>query len=152
MALLETAAEYILGILVQNEEVKKFPKEFLDESVKWVKSWFLTPEDPISTKILSNPDKPESSKKDIIEAKLEDLQSNATFMKELEAKLQVYDFEKRKRSVNVIEDADIIAKKSFRQGDTNATLDKDVTERNTIKRTRIYTEGDFRQGDDFKQE
>ncbi len=79
--MLATAAEYILGILVQNKEVKKFPKEFLDESVKWVKSWFLTPEDPTSTKILSNPDKPESSKKVIVESKLEDLQNNAAFMK-----------------------------------------------------------------------
>ena len=29
MALLETAAAYILNIITENEEVKKFPKEFV---------------------------------------------------------------------------------------------------------------------------
>jgi hypothetical protein len=145
MALLQTAAEYILGILVQNEEVKKFPKEFLDESVKWVKSWFLTPEDPTSTKILSNPDKTESSKKDIIEAKLEDLQNNATFMKELEAKLQVYSTQKRIK--NVLDHVEVKTKTDIHIGDKTASLNDNYDEKNVVKGGKIETEGGFRLGD-----
>jgi hypothetical protein len=146
MALLETAAEYILGILVQNEEVKKFPKEFLDESVNWVKSWFLTPEDPTSTKILSNPEKTESSKKDIIEAKLEDLQNNATFMKELEAKLQVYSIHKA-RIKNVLDNVDVKTKDDIHIGDKIASLNDNYDEKNVVKGGKIETEGGFRLGD-----
>ena len=38
MPLLESAAAYILGIITQNEEFKKFPKEFATEGLKWVKT------------------------------------------------------------------------------------------------------------------
>ena len=44
--MLETATKYVLDLITENEELKKFPKEFVNESVKWVKSWFLKPEDP----------------------------------------------------------------------------------------------------------
>jgi hypothetical protein len=147
---LETAAEYLFGIITENEEVKKFPKEFLNESIKWVKSWFLTPEDPISAKILTNPNKSESSKKDIIEAKLENLQGNAVFMKELEEKLQLYAVEKRK-SFNVIDETELNVAGSFRQGNTGGVSNNDADDKNVIKRSKITVGGDFRQGDDIQQ-
>jgi hypothetical protein len=40
--MLATATQYILDLLTDNEELKKFPKEFIDASVTWVKSCFFT--------------------------------------------------------------------------------------------------------------
>ena len=97
MALLETAAEYIVGMITKNEEVKKFPEEFINESVKWVKSWFLTPEDPKTMEKLNNPNKSIEYKKDIVEDKLDELKDNAQFQKELNEKLQAYTQHKIKR-------------------------------------------------------
>ena len=147
---LATAAEYILGIITENEEVKKFPKEFIRESVKWVKSWFLTPEDPRNTAKLQDPNKSIEVKKDIIDDKLAELQSNAVFMKELETKMQQYAAEKRKL-LNVIDDSDIDVKGNFRQGNTGGAVQSDADEKNVIKRSKIKVGGDFRQGDDIQQ-
>ena len=96
MALIETATKYILDLLTENEELKKFPKEFVTESAKWVKSWFLTPEDPKATAKLEDPQKPIEVKKDIIEDKLAELKDNPIFMQELTAQLTAYAAEKRK--------------------------------------------------------
>lgn len=42
--LTEKATQYILDLLTENEELKKFPKEFVQEVVIYIKSWFLVPE------------------------------------------------------------------------------------------------------------
>ena len=63
--MLETATQYILDLLTDNEELKKFPKEIIDASVKWVKSWFLIPEDSKTNAKLEDPNKPMEVKKDI---------------------------------------------------------------------------------------
>ena len=149
MLLLETAAEYILNILTDNEDVKRFPKEFMGESVKWVKSWFLTPEDPKNTAKLEDPKKSIDVKKDIIADKLEDLKDNPTFMKELMAKIQAYEGHKR-TSLNTIDDTELDVKGSFHQGNTGSESSNKADEQNTIKRSKITVGGDFRQGDDIQ--
>ena len=83
MPLIETATQYILDLLTGNEELKKFPKEFIDASVTWVKSWFLVPDDPKTNAKLEDPYKSMEVKRDIIEDKLADLQDNAQFIQEL---------------------------------------------------------------------
>ncbi len=150
MALLETAAEYILNILTDNEDVKKFPKEFVGESVKWIKSWFLTPEDPKTMAKLEDPKKSNDYKKDIIDDKLEDLQDNPTFMQELTAKIQAYEAHKR-TSMNTIDETDLDVKGSFHQGNTGGASSNNADEKNVIKRSKITVGGDFRQGDDIQQ-
>jgi Effector-associated domain 11 len=149
MAFLETAAEYILGILVEDDNFKKFPKEFMGESVKWVKSWFLTPEDSKTTAKLEDPKKSVEYKKDIIDDKLEELKDNATFMQELTTKIHAYEAHKR-TSLNTIDDTELDVKGSFRQGNTGGESSNKATEQNTIKRSKITVGGDFRQGDDIQ--
>ena len=149
MDLLTTAAEYVLGIITENEDVKKFPKEFVGESIKWVKSWFLTPEDPRNTAKLEDPNKAIEVKKDIIDDKLMDLQSNPVFMQELAAKLQIYNAEKLKL-LNVIDDSEIDVKGNFRQGNTGSISTSNADETNVIKRSKITVTGDFIQGDDTR--
>ena len=65
MPLIETATQYILDLLTGNEELKKFPKEFIDEPVTWVKSCFLVPEDPKTNVKLDTPNKYMEVKRDI---------------------------------------------------------------------------------------
>jgi hypothetical protein len=153
MAFLETAAEYILGILVEDDNFKKFPKEFMGESVKWVKSWFLTPEDPKTTAKLEDPKKSIEYKKDIIDDKLEELMTNTAFMQELIIKIQAYEAHKR-TIMNTIDDTELDVKGSFRQGniggETSGESSNKATEQNTIKRSKITVGGDFRQGDDIQ--
>ncbi len=150
MPLIETAVSYILGIITENEEVKKFPKEFVTESAKWVKSWFLKPEDPKTMAKLSDTTKSYDYKKAVIETKLEDLHDNPQFMRELEEKLKIYESHKLKTH-NTIDDSELDVKGSFHQGDKGNLSGNDVDEKNRIKRSKITVGGDFRQGDDIQQ-
>ena len=71
-------------------------------------------------------------------------------MQELTAQLTAYAAEKRK-SYNIIEDAEITAKGNFHQGNKGGAASNDADDKNTIKRTKINIEGDFRQGDDIEK-
>lgn len=89
MPLIETATTYVLDALLQNEEFKKFPQEFITESVRWVRSWFLTDDPKTEAKLTS--DKSKDYKAGVVESKLEDLLENPQFKRELEAKLTEYE-------------------------------------------------------------
>ena len=149
MALLETATKYILDLLTDNEKLKRFPKEFIDASVTWVKSWFLIPEDPKTNAKLEDPNKPMEVKKDIIQDKLEDLKDNAQFQKELTELLAAFE-QHRTRLKNVVHDADIDVKGSIHIGDKGSASGDHYDEKNVIKGGSINAGGDFRLGDDEK--
>lgn len=86
MALLEKAGAFILQALLENEEFKKFPKDFVTESVLWVRSWFLKDDPKMEEKLQS--DKSEDYKLGVVESKLETLWENPQFKQELESKLE----------------------------------------------------------------
>ena len=145
--MLEIATKYLFDLLTENEELKKFPKEFVDESVKWVKSWFLKPEDPKTTAKLEDPNKSIEVKKDIIQDKLDDLKDNPQFVKELAERLAA--FEKHNtRLKNVVVDADIDIKGSVHIGDKGSTSGDNYDEKNVVKGSTIKAGGDFCLGDD----
>lgn len=145
--MLETAAKYILDLLTENEELKKFPKEFVNESVKWVKSWFLKPEDPKTNAKLEDPNKSMEVKKDIIQDKLDDLKDNPQFIKELTERLATFE-QHNARLKNVVHDADIDVKGSVHIGDKGNSSGDNYDEKNIIKGSTIKAGGDFRLGDD----
>ena len=147
MALLATATKYILDLLTDNEELKKFPKEFVNEAVKWVKSWFLTPEDPRTNPKLEDPNKSIEVKKDLIQDKLEDLKDNVQFQQELLQRLTAFE-QQRARLKNAILDADIDVKGNVHIGDKGSASDEPYNEKNIIKGGSIKSGGDFRLGDD----
>jgi hypothetical protein len=148
--MLDTATKYVLDLLTDNEELKKFPKEFVNESVKWVKSWFLTPEDPKANAKLEDPHKSIEVKKDIIQDKLADLNENPQFVKELTEKLKGFE-QQRARLKNVIADADVDVKGSVHIGDKGTSTGDNYDEKNVIKGGSIKAGGDFRLGDDIVQ-
>lgn len=146
MALLETALDYIFGIITENEAVKKFPKDFVTASAQWIRSWFLI-DDPKTAAKLADPQRSAESKKTIIEGKLEDLQENPVFVQELEERLAT--FEQHKSSLkNAIKDADIDAKGNVHIGDKGSSSGDHYDEKNVIKGGTIKAGGDFRLGDD----
>lgn len=145
--MLEFATKYVLDLLTENEELKKFPKEFVDESVKWVKSWFLRPEDPKATAKLEDPNKSIEVKKDIIQDKLDDLKDNVQFQKELTERIAALE-QQRARLKNVVTDADIDVKGSVHIGDKGSSSGDNYDEKNIIKGGTIKAGGDFRLGDD----
>lgn len=149
--MLATATKYILDLLTDNEELKKFPKEFIDASVTWVKSWFLIPEDPKTNAKLEDPNKPMEVKKDIIQDKLEDLKDNAQFQKELTEQLAAFE-QHRIRLKNVVQDADIDVKGNVHIGDKGSASGDHYDEKNVIKGGSINAGGDFRLGDDLDGE
>ena len=54
MPLIEKATAYVLGALLQNEEFKKFPQDFISASVEWVRSWFLKDDPKTEAKLSSD--------------------------------------------------------------------------------------------------
>jgi len=87
--MLETATKFILDFILDNEEVKKFPKDFVTASMKWVRSWFLTDDDP-DTKSMLESNASIEKKKEAIVQKTERLQQNPQFNHELKERLQEY--------------------------------------------------------------
>ena len=148
--MLEIVTKYVLDLLTENEELKKFPAAFVNESVKWVKSWFLTPEDPKTNAKLEDPNKSMEVKKDIIQDKLADLNENPQFVKELTEKLKGFE-QQRARLKNVVADADIDIKGSVHIGDKGTSSGDNYDEKNVIKGGSIKAGGDFWLGDDIVQ-
>lgn len=144
MPLIETATTYLLDLLVKNEEVKKFPQDFVSASMQWVRSWFLA-DDPVTEKVI-NSDKPAAVKEAVVEAKLEELMKNPQFVEELKAK--VYEYERhRKRQKNVVgESAHIEAAGNVRLGDQGAATDEGYDQKNVVQ-GKIKAGGDVSIGD-----
>ena len=91
---MEKATGFILNLLLENEEVKKFPQDFITASMQWVRSWFLT-DDPETEKVV-NSNQPPAVKQAVIEAKLEYLLKNPQFEQELKARLGEYEWHSAK--------------------------------------------------------
>ena len=146
MALLEKALDYIVGIVTENEEVKKFPKDFVTASMQWIRSWFLI-DDPKTEAKLTDPNRSLDSKKTIIETKLEHLNENPQFVKELTEKLNGFE-QQHARLKNVVTGGDIDVKGNVHFGDKGSSSGDNYDEKNVIKGGTIKAGGDFRLGDD----
>jgi hypothetical protein len=144
--MLEKALDYLVGIVTENEEVKKFPKDFVTASMQWIRKWFLI-DDPVTTSIVENPALPEAVKKPVIEAKLNTLKDNPDFMKELEERLKTFEVQKIKQK-GVVENSNIEVQGNVHIGDTGASSSMDIDQKNIVKGSTIKAGGDFRLGDD----
>jgi hypothetical protein len=145
MALLETATAYILNIITENEEVKKFPTDFVSASMKWIRSWFLE-DDPKAAAKLNDVSKSDDYKKAVIKAKLEGLEENIVFQKELAEKLEAYSQHKITRK-NMVENAEIEVDGSVWIGDNAGSSDNVFDEKNIVKGGSVKAGKDFRLGD-----
>jgi hypothetical protein len=148
MPILQTALEFIAGVLIENEEIKKFPKDFVNASALWVRSWFLK-DDPKTAEKLADPSRSADNKKGLLEPKLEALLENEQFVKELEQHLKTF-AEHKSTQKNVVVDADIEALGDVHIGDKGASAADDSDEKNIIKGGTIKAGKDFHLGDDLR--
>ncbi|GAB4044140.1 hypothetical protein [Spirosoma litoris] len=138
--LMPQAMAYLTDLLLKNEEVQKFPKDFLSASVRWVRSWFLE-DDPV-TKAIVESDKPAPVKEAVLEAKLSDLLKNPKFVQELQAQLAAYSYEK-----NVIKDSTLKIVGDAHIGDTQPREGGPTpTKENVIEKSQLDVGGNFRLG------
>lgn len=143
MVLLEKVLDYIVSVVTENEEVKKFPKDFVTASMQWIRSWFLI-DDPVTTSIVENPTLSEAVKKPVIEAKLNTLKDNPDFMKALEEKLNEFSTH-RERVKNIVNER-IDAKGNVHIGDKD-NKDNSIYDKKNVVNAPVKTEGDFHLGD-----
>ncbi len=113
-SLIPPALKYITDLVLDNEEVKKFPKEFITASMKWISSWFL--EDDPTAKAVVESDSPAVAKEAVLKAKLHELLKNPQFAQELNEHLAAYTIQ-RSRIKNVAVGAQIEAQGNVHLGD-----------------------------------
>ncbi len=132
MPLIEKAKSYLLDLVLENEEVKKFPQDFITASMQWVRSWFLV-DDPVAEAVLNLPGNAEAKTK-VVEAKLPKLLENPKFVQELEGQLAQYQ-QQRARLKNVLgENAEVEAGGHVRIGDEGTPApDEGYDEMNVVK-------------------
>ena len=52
-SLIAAAMPYLTDLVIKNEEVQKFPKDFVSASMRWIRSWFLE-DDPVTKAIVES--------------------------------------------------------------------------------------------------
>ena len=130
--MLYQATKFVTSLLTENEELRKFPKEFVDASVKWIRTWFLK-DDPVMEAVLVSKGNYDLKAK-VVAARLPLLEKDEQFMKELGRRMA--DYERMKNvilnsKVDVKGNADIGDKgkdgDDGRFGTKNAILGSEVT-------------------------
>ncbi len=99
-SLIALAKPYLTTLVLENEEVQKFPKDFVSASMRWIRSWFL--EDDPTTQAVVQSAQPMVVKEAVLEVKLRELLKNPQFEEELRAQLAAFETHHPSRK-NVLE-------------------------------------------------
>ena len=146
-ALIPIATKYVTDLVLENEEVKKFPKDFVTAGAKWVRSWFLKPDDPVTKSTIESETQPVAVKEAVLEAKLSELLKNPQFVEELKAQLSAY-AQHSPTAKNVIEGSSIDVTGSVYIGDKAGDDSAAYDQKNVVRQSSIIKAGgDFRLGD-----
>lgn len=145
-SLIPLAKTYVFDLVLGNEEVKKFPGDFVTASMKWIRSWFL--EDNPTAKAVVESDSPAVAKEAVLGAKLTELLKNPQFVEELQGQLAAYNTH-RSRIKNVADNAQIESQGTVHIGDTGAGDATTYDEKNVVKGGSIKAGQDFHLGDDY---
>ena len=144
--LLTQAMPYLTDLLLKNEEVQKFPKDFVSASIRWIRSWFLK-DDPV-TKTVVESDSPALAKEAVLKAKLQELLKNQQFAQELQEQLAEWQ-QHRSRIKNVVDNAEIEADGNMHIGDKGSANDGQYDEKNVVKGgAKLKAGKDFHLGDE----
>lgn len=144
-SLIPLAKTYVFDLVLGNEEVKKFPGDFITASMKWIRSWFL--EDDPTAKAVVESDSPTVAKEAVLGAKLNELLKNPQFVEELNGQLAAYNAH-RSRIKNVANNAQIEVQGTVHIGDKGTGDATGYDEKNVVKGGSIKAGQDFHLGDD----
>lgn len=145
-SLIPPALKYLSDLVLDNEEVKKFPKDFVTASMKWIRSWFL--EDDPTAKAVVDSDSPAVAKEAVLGAKLNELMKNPQFVEELNGQLAAYNAH-RSRIKNVADNAQIEVQGNVHIGDKGPGEDTGYDEKNVVKGGSIKAGQDLHLGDNY---
>lgn len=145
-SLIPAALKYVADLVLDNEEVKKFPADFVTASMKWIRSWFLE-DDPVTKSVVES-DSPVVAKEAVLKAKLEQLLKNPQFAQELNQQMAAYTTE-RSRIKNVADNAELEAQGNLRIGDKGTGDATVYDQKNIIKGGSAKAGQDFQLGDDY---
>lgn len=140
------AKTYVFDLVFNNEEVKKFPGDFVTASMRWIRSWFLE-DDPTAMAVVES-DSPTIAKEAVLGAKLTELLKNPQFVEELQEQLADYQTH-CSRIKNVADNAQIEAQGTVHIGDKGASEATQYDEKNVAKGGSIKAGQDFHLGDDY---
>lgn len=144
--LLPLATKYVTDLVLENEEVKKFPEEFVTAGMLWVRSWFLKSDDPVTKTIVESEAQPVAVKEAVLTAKLNELMKNPQFVEELKGQLAAY-AQHSPTAKNIIEGGNIDVTGSVHIGDKVDAGSANYDQKNIVKGgTTIKAGGDFRLG------
>jgi hypothetical protein len=146
--LIPLAKTYVIDLILENEEVKKFPKDFVTEGMKWVRSWFIRDDDPVTKTIVESAAQPAAVKEAVLEAKLTELLKNPQFVAELQAQLAAY-AQHSPTAKNIFEGQSLDVTGSVHIGDVGTSADDAAYARKNIigPGSTIKSGGDFHLGD-----
>lgn len=144
--MLDAARKFFLDLILENEEVKKFPKDFISASMQWIRSWFLIDNDPVAKEVLDSPGD-NAKTTSIVEQKLTKLLENERFKKELKEHIAEYTIHKLSIK-NFIGETDIEVQGNAHIGDRGGPIDDVYDQKNIVKASTIKAGGDFHLGDD----
>ncbi|TVL99003.1 MAG: hypothetical protein CV087_19665 [Candidatus Brocadia sp. WS118] len=138
----EQTTNFLLSLLTDGEELRKFPKEFVDISVKWLRPWLIK-NDPVVEAVLVSRGN-HALKAKVLAAKLPGLQQNEQFIKELGRRMADYE-----RMKNVILKSKVDVKGNASIGDkTKDPEDSKHDAKNAIIGSDVKVDGDLSIGDD----
>jgi hypothetical protein len=137
----ENSTHFIQALITGSEELHKFPIEFVEVSLKWIRAWFMK-DDPIIEAVLVSKGNFELKRK-VIEAKLPELEQNKQFVQELGKRLADYESMK-----NVILKSKLDVKRDAHIGDNGkAKEESDRGIKNAIIGSEVKVGGNLHVGD-----
>ncbi len=146
--MLEVALKHIMSFVLENDEVKKFPKDFVTASMQWIRSWFLI-DDPVAEAVINSPGN-EALKETVVKQKLPQLIENEQFVKELQTQIEASAVH-RERMKNIVDNSSVDVQGNIHIGDRGTASGENYDLKNVVRGSTIKAGGDFRLGDDVVQ-
>jgi hypothetical protein len=143
----EAAKTFLVDLLLQNEEVKKFPQDFLKTAMNWTRLWLAAEDDVLTKAVIDSPGN-EPLKTALIEQKLPGLLQNEAFTQQLQNMLAQYSMQKA-RVKNIVDNSTVDVQGNVKIGDKNALSDDAYDQKNTVKGSSVKAGGDVHIGDEI---
>lgn len=144
MELITLGIGYIVNTFAKNKEVHSVVDDFVTESAKWVRSWFVkNDQEPLIQKLEEEPESEE------VKAELSDAIGGMVQDDQFKAELKKWVVECKKpipSMKNVLEDIEIEVKGHINIGDKGGS-DQVYNKKNVVKTGKIKGGGDFNLGD-----
>jgi len=140
--MLDKAAPFFLSLFTDQEDFKKFPKEFVHDLSMWARLWFLKDEPTLEPVLVAKVGY--ALKSEIVSLKVPKLMANEQFVKELTRRL--VDYESMKNAI-INSKLDIKGNANISDKNLNGKEDGKHGNKNVIADSTVTVGGDMHIGD-----